>query len=94
MGHLVPFRARRSDATAKTEALLDLIGSLYQRKLRAKEELPRVLAQLAAAGEEALVLRAIDLWGTGRMEPHEILSWCESAGAAAGIRPVGDRPFA
>ncbi|MGE5673970.1 MAG: hypothetical protein ACM3XM_08775 [Mycobacterium leprae] len=93
MGHVVPFPPRNDQSVAKTEEMLNKIGQAYQRKLKAKDELPRVLAQLIAAGETELVLQAVTLWGEGRMEPYEVLELCEKVAAVAGIHPVGDRPL-
>lgn|GEM_PF-1792398 len=93
MGTLVHFAPRPEIAAAKTESILSKIGELYQLKLKAKEELPAVLAQLVAAGETQLVLRAVVLWGSGEMEPHEVMAMCEQYAAVAGVKPVGDRPF-
>lgn len=93
MGTIVQFQPRQEDAAAKTEAILEKIGQLYQQKLRAKEELPKVLSQLVHAGENDLVLRAISLWGSGEMEPHEVLTMVEQVAAVAGVKPVGDRPL-
>lgn len=93
MGTIVNFRTRDENAVAKTEAILSRIGELYKQKVKAKEELPGVLAQLAQAGESEVVLRAIVLWGTGQMEPDQILTLMEDYAAVAGIKPVGDRPF-
>lgn len=93
MGTVVTFRPRPEDAAAKTEAILEKIGQLYQQKMKAKEELPRVLAQLIETGETGLVLQAVTLWGTGEMEPHEVLSMVEETAAVLGIRPIADRPF-
>jgi len=93
MGTLVTFRTRDDQAVAKTEAILSRIGELYQQKVKAKEELPAALAQLAQAGESAVVLRAVVLWGTGQMEPHEVLALVEEYAAVAGVKTVGNRPF-
>ncbi|HEY3365692.1 MAG TPA: hypothetical protein VGK74_11605 [Symbiobacteriaceae bacterium] len=93
MGTVVRFIPRPEDAAAKTEAILTKIGQLYQQKMKAKEELPRVLSQLIENGETELVLRAVMLWGSGEMEPHEVLAMVEEMAAVMGIKPVGDRPF-
>lgn len=95
MGTVVHFQSRQAqaEAAAKTEAILTKIGELYERKQKAKEELPGVLAQLALAGESEFVLKALVEWGTGQSEPYLILAQCEQYAAAAGIKPVGDRPF-
>jgi hypothetical protein len=93
MGTVVHFQPRQEDAAAKTEAILAKIGQLYQQKLKAKEDLPKVLAQVIQAGETGLALKAMTLWGTGQMEPHEVLAMVEEIAAVSGIKPVGDRPF-
>lgn len=93
MGTVVHFQPRREDAAAKTEAILEKIGRLYQQKVRAKEALPGVLAELVAHGEHELVLRALSLWGTGEMEPHQVLAMLEQEAAVLGMRSVGNRPF-
>jgi len=93
MGMVVRFQPRDVDAAAKTEAVLNRIGQYYQERLKAKEALPGVLAQLVKAGETETVLRAITLWGSGEMEPHQVLSLCEQVAAVAGIKEVADRPF-
>jgi hypothetical protein len=93
MGTLLNFRPRPEDAAAKTEAILTKIGQLYQQKVKAREDLPVVLAQLIQAGEGEMVLRAVALWGSGEMEPHEVLAMVEEYAAAAGIKLVGNRPF-
>lgn len=93
MGTVVHFHPKREDAAAKTEAILEKIGQLYQQKLKAKEALPSVLAELVAHGETQLVLRAVSLWGSGEMEPHEVLTMVEQEAAVLGIRSVGNRPF-
>jgi hypothetical protein len=93
VGTLVTFRPRAEDAAAKTEAILNKIGELYQKKQKAKEELPGVLAQMLEAGENEMVLRAVMLWGSGEMEAHEVLVMLEEYAAVAGIQLVGNRPF-
>ncbi len=93
MGTIVRFPPRQDDAAKKTAAILTKIGQLYQKKMKAREELPAALAQLVEAGETDLVLKAITLWGTGELEPHEVLAMVEEMAAVAGVRPVGDRPF-
>lgn len=76
MGTVVQFPPRQVDAAEKAEAILAKIGELYRRQTRAKEELPGVLAALANAGEAELVLKAVQLWGSGEMEPHQVLELC------------------
>lgn len=93
MGMVVRFQPRDVDAAAKTEAVLNRIGQFYQDRLKAKESLPGVLAQLIKAGEEEFVLRAVSLWGSGEMEPHQVLTMCEQVAAVAGIKEIADRPF-
>lgn len=93
MGTLLTFRPRPEDAAAKTEAILQKIGELYQQKVKAREALPGVLAQLAQAGEEEAALRYLVLWGAGEAEPHEILAEAEKYAAVAGIHLIGDRDF-
>lgn len=93
MGTVVRFQGRPEDAAAKTEAILSKLGQLYQQKMQAREALPVVLAQLIEAGETDLVLRAVALWGSGEMEPHEILGMVEEMAAVCGIKTVGNRPF-
>jgi hypothetical protein len=93
VGTVVHFQHRSHEATAKTEAILTRIGDLYQQKVKAKEELPKVLAQLIDAGAVDLVLRAVRLWGLGEMEPFDILAWVETIAAVEGVKSVGDRPF-
>lgn len=93
MGTVVQFHLRKEDAAAKTEAILTKIGQLYQQRMRAKDELPRVLAQLLEVGERELVHRAVMLWGSGEMEAHEVLAMCEHEAAVSGIKLVGNRSF-
>jgi hypothetical protein len=93
VGTVVHFQHRSNEATAKTEAILTRIGELYQQKVKAKEELPKVLAQLVEAGATDLALRAVRLWGTGEMEPYDILTMVETMAAVEGVKCVGDRPF-
>jgi hypothetical protein len=93
VGTLLTFRPRPEEAAAKTEAILSKIGQLYQQKVKAKEDLPGVLAQLVQAGEKEIVLQAVSLWGSAEMEAHEVLALVEQYAAAAGIKLVGNRPF-
>jgi hypothetical protein len=93
MGTLVTFRPRAEDAAAKTEAILSKIGELYQKKVKAKEALPGVLATMIEHGEHEFVIRAVMLWGSGEMEAHEVMAMCEEYAAVAGITLVGNRPF-
>lgn len=79
MGTVVQFSPRVETATEKTEAILSKIAQLYQEKMKAKEALPALLASLVVEGESNLVLKAVTLWGTGQMEPHDILTMCQKA---------------
>lgn len=88
MGKLVPFLPRQ-DAAA-LESALERAGQLFQRRLKAKEELPRVLATLIEAGEQDLALRVMLAWGRRQADPLELLDACEQAAAVAGIRLGGD----
>lgn len=80
MGTVVRFTPRQVDAAEKAEAILAKIGELYRRQTKAKEELPGVLAKLAHAGETELVLKAVRLWGTGEMDPDQVLQLCQQTG--------------
>jgi hypothetical protein len=93
MGTVHSFRAKPEDAAAKTEAILTKIGQLYQQRLKAKEELPGVLAALVQAGEADFAMQALVAWGTGAKEAHEILAECETYAAVAGVPAVANRPF-
>lgn len=93
MGTVVSFRPRPEDAVAKTEQILSKIGELYQKKVKAKEDLPAVLATMVEHGETDFVIRAVMLWGSGEMEAHEVLAMAEEYAAVAGIQLVGNRPF-
>lgn len=93
MGTLVTFRPRPEDAQAKTEAILTKIGELYQQKMKAKEDLPFVLSELITHGEQDFAIQALMRWGSGEMEPHQVLTMCQEYAAAAGIRSVANQPF-
>ncbi len=77
VGTVVQFPPRSVDAAERAEAILAKIGEVYRRRSKAKEELPVVLAKLAGAGETDLVLKAIGLWGSGELEPDEVLDLCQ-----------------
>lgn len=70
-----------------------MIGNLYQQKLRAKEMLPVALARLIEAGHPDMALRAVALWGTGEMEPHDLLAMCEEVSAVVGVDGLGEEPL-
>jgi len=78
VGTVVQFPPRSVDAADRAEAILAKLGELYRRRTKAKEDLPVVLAQLVGAGETDLVLEAVRLWGSGEMEPEEVLELCQS----------------
>lgn len=93
MGTVHPFRTKPEDAAEKTEAILTRIGQLYQERLKAKEELPGVLAALVKAGEADFAMQALVAWGTGQKEAHEVLKEAETYAAVAGLTSIGNRPF-
>jgi len=73
VGTLIPFPARRTEAARKVEAILERIRHAYRAEEQAREALPRVLAELVQRGETEAVLRTISLWGSGQVEPIELL---------------------
>jgi hypothetical protein len=77
VGTVVQFTPRQVDAAEKAEAILAKIGELYRLRTRAKEALPGLLAHLAGTGETEFVLQVIRLWGSGEMEPEEVLDLCQ-----------------
>lgn len=77
MGTVVRFRIRADDAAAKSEAVLEKIARHYRRQLQAKEELPAALADLVRMGETDLALRAVVMWGSGEVEPEQVLAFCK-----------------
>ena len=93
MGRLVRFQSRPGTAEAKTEQVLQRLKEHYLARRQAEAELPAVLAELVREGQTDLVLSAITLWGSGQMEPHEVLTQVEQMAAVAGIKSVGNRPL-
>lgn len=88
MGTIIRFRQRPEEAEKKSTAILERIRTIYQQKQRATESLPGLLARLIQAGEAEAVLRAVHLWGTGQMEPQEVLAMCDGLAAAAVSGPA------
>lgn len=83
MGKLVPFVPRQD--TAALASALERAGQQFQRRLKAREELPRVLAALIAAGQEAVALEVMLAWGRGEADPADLLEECEQAAAIVGL---------
>lgn len=52
------------------------------------EALPRVLAQLLAAGATDFTRIALDAWGKRELEPEELLELCATYAAVAGLETV------
>lgn len=50
--------------------------------------LPRVLAGMIEAGLQEAALAAISAWGRGETTPEDILDWCHTCAAVAGVRDV------
>ncbi len=55
------------------------IGDDYQRNLRAREELPALLADLIEAGQERVALEAALAWGRALQPPVAIRDRCKEA---------------
>lgn len=60
------------------------------RSHHAREALPRLLAGLIEAGMEEVAVAAITTWGRGEADPKDILEWCHTYAAVAGLRDVLD----
>lgn len=84
MGKLVPF-VPKQDAAA-LESALERAGQMFQRRLKAREELPRVLAALIAAGQQEVAVQAMLDWGRNAADPVDLLEACEQAAAITGVR--------
>ncbi len=84
MGKLVPFMPRQD--AASVESALERAGQLFQRRLKAREALPRVLAALIVAGQQELALQTVLAWGHGEADPVDLLEACEQAAAVIGLR--------
>lgn len=59
--------------------LLRQLGDSYQRNLRAREELPGLLADLIESGQERLALEATVAWGRALQPPVTIRDRCRAA---------------
>lgn len=79
MGTIVQFPPRQEAEMASAESILAKLAEAYRRRTKAKEELPVLLAALIDAGETQLVLRAIQLWGRGELEPEDVFDLCQEA---------------
>jgi hypothetical protein len=51
-------------------------------------QLPRVLAQLLAAGATEFTRVALDAWGNRSVEPDELLELCSTYAAVAGLETI------
>lgn len=88
VSNVIPFAPRQDIEEQRAQALLARAGDLYQKRLRARERLPGLLAALAKAGMTDLVLRAVRAWGEGELDPAEVLEMVEVEAAVAGVRDV------
>lgn len=83
MGKLVPFANRQEQA--EVAAALERAGEQFQRRLRARDTLPQVLAALIQGGQQEAAVAAVVAWGSGRAAPEDLLDQCEQLAAVAGI---------
>lgn len=84
MGKVVPFSPRM--APEQVEAALIAAGEQFQRRIRAREELPRILAALIESGHSDLALQVMLAWGRGEADPDDLLDICQQAAAVAGLQ--------
>ncbi len=68
------------------ESVLERASALYVQRMRAQEELPKVLAVVAAAGLNDLVVRAVRSWGDGAMDPAQVLEMVRTEAAVSGVQ--------
>lgn len=84
MGKVVPLSPRL--LPTQVEAALLAAGDRFQRRLRAQEQLPALLAALVEAGQSDLALSILLRWGRGEADPADLLEVCVQAVAQAESR--------
>ncbi|MFO7172363.1 MAG: hypothetical protein DIU70_005250 [Bacillota bacterium] len=84
MGKVVPLSSRL--LPAQVEAALLKAGDRFQRRLRAQQELPGLLASLVEAGQAEFALSILLQWGRGEADPADLLEVCAAAVERAGTR--------
>jgi hypothetical protein len=89
---VVDFNAAARRAHKNAEEAVHRAGQLYQRRLRAMEDLPRVLAALIEAGHSQVALEAVLRWGKEGLHAADVLDWCEREAAVLGIRSAFEGP--
>jgi len=57
----------------------------------AADVLPRLLADLIAAGQGDFALGAVTAWGRQELAPAEVLDLCQTYAAVAGLREAAER---